>query len=352
MAVLYIVSTEAYSGKTGICMSIGLEAKQRGLKIGYMKPVGTLPGKVGGETVDLDAYYVLKRLDTGDDIHSVSPISLTQKFMHDHLMGKECHCLEVIKTAFDKISKGKDLVVAENGADVNEGRFINAAAFQVAKALGAKVLLVARFRSELVIDDILAAYDLIGDGFLGVIFNQVMDSRRPDLDMVIPYLEERDIKTFGILPMDKTLMSVTVGEIAAHLNGTVLTATDKMDELVENFMVGAMGQERALRFFQRTPNKAVITGGDRADVQLAALETQTKALILTGNLQPSPIVMARAEDLGVPMILVDMDTLVAVEKTDELVGKVRIHQAQKAQRMHDLVKSNVDVNSLFKALEL
>jgi BioD-like phosphotransacetylase family protein len=95
------------------------------------------------------------------------------------------------------------------------------------------------------------------------------------------------------------------------------------------------------------PNKAVITGGDRSDVQLAALETQTKALILTGNLQPSPIVMARAEDLQIPMILVNLDTLAAVEKTDEIVGRVRIHQAQKVQRFVELIEENVDLDSLF-----
>jgi BioD-like phosphotransacetylase family protein len=135
--------------------------------------------------------------------------------------------------------------------------------------------------------------------------------------------------------------------LADHLNGTILTAADKTDELVENFMVGAMGQEKALRFFQRVPNKAVITGGDRSDVQLAALETQTKALILTGNMQPSPIVMARAEDLQIPMILVNLDTLAAVEKTDEIVGRVRIHQAQKVKRFVELIEENVDLDSLF-----
>jgi len=45
-------------------------------------------------------------------------------------------------------------------------------------------------------------------------------------------------------------------------------------------MVGAMGQEQALNFLEVKANKAVITGGDRADVQLAALETSTKCLIL------------------------------------------------------------------------
>ena len=53
--------------------------------------------------------------------------------------------------------------------------------------------------------------------------------------------------------------------------------------------------------------------------------------------------------VGIPMILVDMDTLQAVEKTDELVGRVRIHQAEKVQRFYELVKQGVDIDALFKA---
>jgi len=352
MAVLYIVSTEAYSGKTGLCLSLGLELLERGFKIGYMKPVGTLPGIVNDKIVDLDAYYILKHLGIEENLEDVSPISLTRKFMHAHLRGEECDCSSVIKKAFNRISKGKDIMLLENGADVNEGRFINAAAFQIAGELNASALFIARFRSELVVDDILAARDLMGDRFLGLVLNQVPSSQRETVDMIIPYLKKKGITTYGILPQDKTLMSVTVGEIADHLNGTILTATEKTNELVENFMVGAMGQEKALRFFQRTANKAVITGGDRADVQLAALETPTKALILTGNMQPSPIVMARAEDLGIPMILVDLDTLHAVEKTDELVGRVRIHQAQKVERFRELVRSNINVDGIIADLGL
>ncbi|HZD58864.1 MAG TPA: phosphotransacetylase family protein [Anaerolineae bacterium] len=347
MATLYIVSTEAHSGKTGLCLSLGLELKERGLKIGYMKPIGTLPGRIDDTVVDLDAYYVLKRLNTGDDIEHVSPIALTRQFMAAHFKEEAGGIDVLIKHAFASVSEGKDVVLVENGADVNEGRFMNAAAFQLADLMDAKTILLVKFRSELVVDDILEAQDLLKDMFHGVIFNQVTSNDRPIVDTIISYLEKKGIKTYGVIPRDRTLKAVTIDEIAAHLNGTILTAADKTGELVENFMVGAMGQEKAFRFFQTVANKAVITGGDRADVQIAALETPTKALILTGNFQPSPIVMAKAEDKGVPMILVNLDTITAVEKTDELVGRVRIHQDQKVRKFRDLVRSGVDLEALF-----
>ena len=144
------------------------------------------------------------------------------------------------------------------------------------------------------------------------------------------------------------LSSVSVKEISELLGGQIICAEDKVNELVETFMVGAMGQEQALKFFRRKANKAVITGGDRADVQLAALETSTKCLILTGNFQPSTIVLGRAEELGVPMILVNFDTLTAVEKVGEIIGRVRFHEIKKIDKMVEVVRKYVDIDRLLE----
>ncbi len=143
---------------------------------------------------------------------------------------------------------------------------------------------------------------------------------------------------------------MTVGELATHLSGEILCAHHKLNESVESLMVGAMGQEQALRFFRRKGKKAVITGGDRSDVQLAALETQTNCLILTGNFQPSPIVISRAEELEVPMILVNTDTLTAVENAEALIGQVRVHDQNKIDKIMKILKDNININSLLTDL--
>ncbi|MFO7929569.1 MAG: DRTGG domain-containing protein, partial [Candidatus Humimicrobiaceae bacterium] len=92
----------------------------------------------------------------------------------------------------------------------------------------------------------------------------------------------------------------------------------------------------------------VITGGDRADVQLAALETPTKCLILTGNFQPSSVVLGRAEELGIPMILVNYDTLTAVEKVEEIIGHVRFHEMKKIDKIVEVVKECIDSGKLLE----
>jgi hypothetical protein len=171
-------------------------------------------------------------------------------------------------------------------------------------------------------------------------------------EVVRPALEERGIPVLAVLPQERLLLSVSVGELAEFLSGKILCCPEKVDELVEHLMVGAMSVDSALTYFRRKPNKAVITGGDRPDIQLAALETSTKCLILTGNLRPSPIIMGRAEEVGVPMILVRQDTLSTVEVIERFFGKTRFHLEKKVQRFEEMLEDRFDFERLYAVLEI
>jgi BioD-like phosphotransacetylase family protein len=116
-------------------------------------------------------------------------------------------------------------------------------------------------------------------------------------------------------------------------------------------MVGAMTEESALRRFRKQPNKAVITGGDRTDIQLAAMETSTTCLILTGNLHPSNLIIKQAEAMNVPILLVPGNTMETIESLDSIFGKTRLGQKEKLDKFMGYVKENLDLKRLDKALE-
>lgn len=109
----------------------------------------------------------------------------------------------------------------------------------------------------------------------------------------------------------------SVGELAQHLGGEILNCPERSDELVENLMVGALSVDSGLDYFRRKTNKAVITRGDRPDIQMAALETSTKCLILTGAISPMPIVLHQATEKGVPIIVVKEDTISTLSQLEE-----------------------------------
>jgi BioD-like phosphotransacetylase family protein len=83
---------------------------------------------------------------------------------------------------------------------------------------------------------------------------------------------------------------------------------------------------------------------------LAALETSTVALILTGNLQPSPLILEQAEHLQVPVLLVPTATMATVERIERSYGKTRLGQTEKLDTFQQLVVESVDLEPVYHAL--
>ncbi len=350
MTAIVVSSTVPYSGKSGVCIALIAELEKRGKRVGYFKPYGTMPYVSDGVETDQDAAYVNRLLAVPGPVDAVCPVVRTRSFVEDVLAGRSGDQHERVAQAYARASEGRDVVIVEGPSDISQGCTVGLSLCDVAKIVDGKVLLVERWSVLAMPDALLSARDCLGERLVGVIFNLVRESERPALmDHAVPFLDRKGVRCFGTLPSDPVLSSVTVSEIVTALGGTVLTAEEHLEQDVETFMVGAMGQEKALRFFRRKSHKAVITGGDRADVQLAALETSTNAIIVTGNLPPAPLVLARADEIGVPMIMVDMDTLTAVERMEALMGRVRLHGPGKADRIRAMFADGVATDELFEA---
>jgi len=354
MKALYITSTETFAGKTSLCVGLGHRFQQDGLRVGYMKPISMTARKVRGRLVDEDADFMCEVLGVCEPMDLVAPVALHPQHIEDILSGQEVESYVArVKDAFAVLSRDKDVVLMEGGAHCMEGAMVNLAAPQVIRLLEAKALVVVRYSDETVVDMALGARMLHGEAMLGVVINSVPRQRMPFVHEVVrPFLEWRGVPVFGILPRERLLMAISVGELAEVLNGEILCCPESTGELVEYLMVGAMSVDSALTYFRRKPNKAVITGGDRPDIQLAALETSTKCIILTGNLYPSPLILGRAEEVGVPMILVKHDTMSAVETIERFFGKTRLHQSKKVRRFLEMMEDRFEFEALYKALEL
>lgn len=154
----------------------------------------------------------------------------------------------------------------------------------------------------------------------------------------------------GMLPQDDVLGAVTVRDLTEHLPAKLLCCEKALDELIVHFVIGAMGVASAAKYFRQLADKAVITGGDRADIQLAALQTATKAIVLTGNIYPSAVILKRAQQLGVPLLLAPHDTLATVARIEQVVGRVRTREDAKVRRARALFEKHVDMGRLRAAI--
>ncbi|MHB1136059.1 MAG: phosphotransacetylase family protein [Coriobacteriia bacterium] len=353
MRSIIVTSTKPYTGKSGIAVALAQVLADRGLDVGYFKPYGTMPVVVDGRTTDEDALYVNRTLARPSAIEDVCPVVRTQGLIERVIGGSAPNVTPAVLESWGRCSSGRDVMIIEGPTEPGQGACIGLSLADVASLFDAPVLVIDRPRPTDLPEDAVWVSHIVGDRLAGVLMNGVHEARLPVArDRLMPFLESRGIPALGVIPFDPALGSVTVREIVDALDAVVLTAPDRLDDTVEAFMVGAMGQEKALRFFRRKANKAVITGGDRADVQLAALETSTRCIVLTGNLPPDPFVATRAEELGVPMLMVDTDTLTAVERMEALLGRVHLHDPVKAARIRAMLERECDLERLFRAMML
>ncbi len=345
-----IGSCEGYSGKSAICMGIGRILRKKGLKIGYMKPFGNQFREIGSRLVDEDARNISIALGLTDPPETVTPVMLTDDF-YRRALTEGVDVKDDIMDAYRKLSEDKDVMIIEGNEDLAGGIMYGMSDIELANLLQTRILLVSRYQGMQEIDNILNDQRMISDPELlvGVILNDVVDQKKA-ADLALPFLEKRGITVFGIIPRDPVLKSVSIGDIADALGGKMLIREDMRNVLVEHFFVGAMEAITALRYFRRARNFALITGGDRADIQLAALEAGTKCIILTGNLYPSSAILGAAGELDVPVMVVPDDTMSTVENMETIMGRARILGKEKMSRIEELLNEYVDVEALESAI--
>lgn len=351
MRTLFIGSTHGNSGKTMLSMGLAPVLQENGYKVGYLKPLGKQPITVKGKIVDADAQFLREVLNLAEPLEEICPVVLTQDLVARGLRGEAGDIWPKIRQAYEAVSKGKDFLLIGGAGTLWDGSFLGISGPRLAKEFQAPVLLVDPYVNEVCVDCLLMAKELLGDQLIGAILNRVPPQGLPEVEqMIVPFLGTKGIEVLGVLPLDRLLDAITVRQIVDVLDGKVLCCEDRLDEFVERFSVGAMDVEHALGYFQKLPNKAVITGGSHADIQLAALETSTKCLVLTGDQMPNPIIVGRATELRVPLISVRYDTLTTVEKLEAVLGRIRIREAKKVERARELLRDRLNYRRIIEKL--
>lgn len=347
---LLIGSLSAHSGKSAAILGLVPQVLGQGLTVAVGKLLSMNLVPSAQNDLDLDVQFMATALGLTE---SQVVNAVMTRSRADLLQSLTTHGMPEVKPEVPAPAENHDLVILEGPSTLAEGHFYGFSLQQQVAALQAAVLLVVRCQSLTVVDELLAAKARLGDCLQGVLLNDVPDQFRHDeIEAILPFLETQGIPVFGVLPSHPLLRSISVREVVHQLKAEVLCCSDRLNLMVEQLSIGAMNVNSALRYFNRAQNMAVVTGGDRTDIQLAALESSTNCLILTGHFSPNTIVLNRAEDLEVPVISVDLDTLTTVELVDKAFSETRFSETIKVDCIQQLFRQHVDVDRLFTKLEL
>lgn len=355
---LLIGSIEAYSGKSATLLGLSYQLRQKGLDIAYGKPLGNSAFNPKINPMEEDVQFMIESLKLGENLVAPTLLGLNEVSVQKRLRGEDkTNYQELLVEHYLQVPRG-DLMLLEGPGNLNEGNLFGLSLPEVANILDGGVILVHRYQSLLSVETILSAQTIIGSRLegissrlLGVIINEVPPEQLNTAnDLLRPFLEERGIPVLAILPKNALLRSVSVRELVKQLKADILCREDRLDLLVESLAIGAMNVNAAVKYFRKRRNKAVVTGGDRVEIQQAALETSTQCLILTGQLPPPPFILHRAEELEIPILSVDLDTLTTVEIVDRAFGHVRFHEPLKVECINQLMSEHFDTNRLLSQL--
>lgn len=349
---IYLCSLNENVGKSFISIGIMQKLINEGKKVAYFKPIG-IPKGAFSDKADPDVQFILNTVfKTEKPYDIVNPVSIPDSYYVDLIDApkKEEH-LKQIKAAYDEISRDMDYVVIEGTPSISKFIRVGVDDVTIAKSLGINELVfIEAESSDKCIDDIFFTRNYFNFRQIkikGMIFNII------DFDYVarIRELEEKHINKYnipiiGIIEKSLDLISPRVSEIQDGIGAEFINepASFGLDNRVEMTIIGAMNAQAALKYLRQVKKAAIVTGGDRVDLALAALDQDVSCLILTGYMQPDNVVITAANEKKIPILLSPSDTYTTIRNMERVKPGI---QKDEIQMVFDLLDKFIDWNSLF-----
>ena len=357
---VFIAATRQNDGKTTTSLGLIAALQEFYPRIGYIKPVGQRFVEIEEQKIDEDTILMDSVFRLNCPLVDMSPIAVEPDFTRKYLQSSNNEALvKKIQKAFDRVAWEKDFVLCEGSGHAGVGSVFDLSNAQVAKILGAKVIIVTQGGIGKPIDEVAlnqALFEKEGVEIIGVIINKVLGTK---VDYVSEFvrrgLKRKGLELLGVLPHQRVLSSPTVDLIREELNAGMLNQSGGLQNLVEDVVVGAMGAQNAVNFFK--PGVLLITPGDREDIILAALTSLEgqkgklmAGIVLTDNFRPSASILKAIRSLPVPVLSAEEDSYRVASKVHDLTVKTRPGDAQKITLIRDLIAKNVDVQKILNSL--
>ena len=104
VANLYVTSAEIFSGKSAVCVGLGMRFREDGFSAGYMKPVNVDCPLCVGLGNDEDVLFAQQMFEMPESLDLIGPVALTPARLEQQLRGPETDYESKLKAAYDQIA--------------------------------------------------------------------------------------------------------------------------------------------------------------------------------------------------------------------------------------------------------
>jgi BioD-like phosphotransacetylase family protein len=352
MKKIVVSSMRSNAGKTSIIAGIISLIKDK--KFAYAKPLGDRLIYRKKRSWDYDASLMINLLARQGEMESHYE-KITLGF--DHARLKYMYDQEGIKNALSDIVTdigGKnDVLFIESGKDLASGAYLSLDPLSIAKYVDGKLVIVVSGDSDSVLDDIkfIKKYMRIEDvHFGGVIINKTNNVEEFE-STCSPSIAEMGVDIIGVIPYEAQLTYFTLEFLAEKLLARVLAGEENLRKVVKDIIIGTpLTAEKPLfaKPSLHEGNQLVITSGDKSDMILAALERDTAGIIITNDIVPHQNIISRANERGIPILLVGMDTFKTAKTIDDMEALLKKDDTEKIQLLSRLIEKHIRVEDFLK----
>ena len=355
---IYVATIEPNSGKSVVVLGLMRMLLGKTAKVGYFRPI--IEDLEVGE-MDNHIHTVMSHFEL--DINYKKTFAYTRNQVLDlYNQGKSGEVIDEIIKKYKNLEARFDFVLVEGTDFSHENSSLELDInILISKNLGLPVIIVSQGdKKELkeIVDSVQLAYDTFKQDVdvLSIITNKV----NPDnLSTLKAQLKTRisNGTDITVIPKIANLSSPTVKEISKALDGEVLFGQDMLNNLTENFSVGAMQLRNYLIHLKE--NALVITPGDRADIILGALQANISknypkiaGIILTGGLIPEEPILKLIEGLSsiVPLISVKGGTYHVTNSIGNIKPRIDAENIEKITTSIATFEKHVDTDKLAERL--
>ncbi|UCC18635.1 MAG: phosphotransacetylase family protein [Promethearchaeota archaeon] len=345
--VFYLSSLEERAGKSFLSIGFIQKLKKEGKKFTYFKPIG-VPRSAFTNKADPDVGFILNTVYQTDLPYDfISPVSIPDAYYIDLVdASKKEEFLQKIKNAYNKITKDMDYIIIEGNPSLRKFIRVGLDDASIAQVLGINELIyISTESSDRCIDNIFFTknyFDFRKVGIVGILFNKIDYEYIARIEeLTEDHISRYEIPVLGIVEKSIELFSPRVNEIKEQIGGELINeqASSGLNNLVETFLIGAMNSQAALKYLRQVKQAAFITGGDRTDLAMAALDQDVSVLILTGFIQPDMGVITAANNKGIPIILSPSDTYTTMRNLERLKPGI---QEDEIEKVLELIEKKIN----------
>ncbi len=361
---IYVAATNQHVGKTTSTLGLVSVLRQRGINIGYCKPVGQRFLDLENIRVDKDTllFADLLGFDIVPELHS--PVILgkgaTTAYLDDPGI---FDYKDRVRHASDYLMDLHEFVIFEGTGHPGVGSVVNLSNADVAKMVDAAVIMIVEGGIGSTIDRLNMSMAMFREKdvpILGVIVNKV----RPDKIEKIEYyvgkkLKEMNLPLLGVLPYDEVLAYPIISTICEAINGSIVENTAESERFVEDIMAGSLID---LNRIKDSKNILLVVGTDRVNSAMHKIDILSQV----NNIEASPLAGIVATGEGeinedsmtyinrhrIPLIRTNLDTYGSVIKISKLEVKINLNTPWKIKRAIELIESNVNLDHIIKGLQI